>query len=57
MTELEKLMQAREQADAEFAAARRQVSEASAALHKARNKQKVAQRQYIEFLESQRKAA
>lgn len=56
MTDLEQLSQAREQADAEFAAACRNLSEAQKALHAARKRQKACQRNYIESLTERRAA-
>jgi hypothetical protein len=50
MTELEALSLAREKADAEFAAACRNLSDAQKAVHAVRNRQKAAQRRYIEQL-------
>ena len=53
---IEMLLRVREQADANFAAACRQLSEAQKALHAARNRQKAAQRNYIEAIDERRAA-
>lgn len=46
----------REQGEANFAAACRNLSEAQKALHAARNRQKAAQRRYIDAIEERRAA-
>lgn len=56
MSDIDQLRLEREQADAEFAAACRNLSEAQKAVHAARNLMKAAQRRYIESL-TERKAA
>jgi hypothetical protein len=54
MTDTDQLRLEREQADAEFAAACRKLSEAQKEVHAARNRMKTAQRRYIEFLTERR---
>lgn len=55
-TDIDTLRREREQAEANFAAACRQLSEAQKAVHAARNKQKAAQRRYIDAIEERRAA-
>lgn len=56
MSDIDTARREREQADAAFAAACHQLSQAQKAVHAARNKLKVAQRRYIESLEERRAA-
>jgi hypothetical protein len=56
MTDLDQLRFDREQANAAFAAACQQLSQAQKAVHAARNRLKVAQRRYIDTLTERRAA-
>jgi len=53
---IDTLRQERELADANFAAACRQLSEAQKLVHAARNRQKAAQRNYINAIDERRAA-